>query len=291
MGGKAARANVLLSAVVATLLFAPALQARGNADVAALQVTLHDKGLYAGDVDGVVGPATAQAVRAFQKRKKLTVDGVVGPQTRAALGRFARHDLGSRLLRSGLVGWDVAELQFLLAWHGFPSGEFDGRFGPRLEGAVYSFQRWAGLGADGRAGSASLAALRGPRPSVTVALAAPIVAPIGDRFGPRGTRFHAGVDFPAATGTPVAAAASGRVTYAGWLPGGWGYAVSIAHGEGVRTLYAHLSRVDVRVGASIRTGSRVGLVGSTGYATGPHLHFEVRLRGAAVDPLTALRFG
>src|SRR5215210_7124610 len=169
MGGKAARASVLFSAVVTALLLAPAGHALGSADIAALQVALRDKGMYAGDVDGVVGPATQRAVRTFQKRKKLAVDGVVGRQTRAALGRFARHDLGSRLLRSGLVGWDVAELQFLLAWHGFPSGEFDGRFGPRLEGAVGGFQRWAGLGADGRAGPATLAALRGPRPRVALA--------------------------------------------------------------------------------------------------------------------------
>ena len=65
--------------------------------------------------------------------------------------------------------------------------------------------------------------------------------------------------------------------------------MTIAHRDGVRTMYAHLSRVDVRVGQRVRTGARVGLVGATGDATGPHLHFEVRLRGAAVDPLPALR--
>jgi murein DD-endopeptidase MepM/ murein hydrolase activator NlpD len=71
------------------------------------------------------------------------------------------------------------------------------------------------------------------------------------------------------------------------MPGGWGYLVSIAHGNGVRTMYAHLSRIDVRVGARVGAGHQIGLVGSTGHSTGPHLHFEVRVRGAAVDPLPA----
>src|SRR5439155_1363877 len=83
--------------------------------------------LYAGPIDGVVGPDTTAAVRAFQRREGLAVDGVVGARTRAALGRYGRHALGSRPLARGAFGWDAAELQFLLAGHGFPSGPFDGR--------------------------------------------------------------------------------------------------------------------------------------------------------------------
>jgi murein DD-endopeptidase MepM/ murein hydrolase activator NlpD len=64
--------------------------------------------------------------------------------------------------------------------------------------------------------------------------------------------------------------------------------VTIAHSNGVRSMYAHLSRIDVRVGERIAAGSPIGLVGATGHASGPHLHFELRLRGAAIDPLTAL---
>jgi len=63
----------------------------------------------------------------------------------------------------------------------------------------------------------------------------------------------------------------------------------IAHSNGVRTLYAHLSRVGVRVGQRVEVGQRIGRIGASGHATGPHLHFEVRLRGAAVDPLSGLR--
>ena len=108
-------------------------------------------------------------------------------------------------------------------------------------------------------------------------------------FGPRGYGFHAGVDLVAPAGAPVAAAAPGRVVWAGYRAGGWGLLVTIAHRDGVRTMYAHLSRVGVRLGERVAAGARVGRVGATGDATGPHLHFEVRLRGAAVDPLPALR--
>ena len=289
MGGTTARANLFISALLVGLLLVPAAFARGSANVAALQVALRAKGMYGGAIDGEPGPATERAVRAFQRRRGLVVDGVAGPRTRKALGHFARHKLGSRVLRRGLAGWDVAELQFLLAWHGFPSGVFDGRLGPRVEAAVLRFQRWAGLTPDGRAGPATIAALHGALPSCPITLAWPLSAPLGDPFGPRGARFHAGIDLPAATGTPVAAAAPGRVVYAGWLPGGWGYLVAVAHGDGVRTMYAHLSRVDARLGERVHMGTRLGLVGATGDATGPHLHFEVRLRGAAVDPLPAVR--
>jgi murein DD-endopeptidase MepM/ murein hydrolase activator NlpD len=111
---------------------------------------------------------------------------------------------------------------------------------------------------------------------------------LGDRFGPRGDRFHAGIDLPAPSRTPVYAARGGEVVYAGWKTGGYGFLVSVAHGSGERTMYAHLSRIDVRVGVWIAQGARLGTVGATGDATGPHLHFEVRVRGAAVDPLRAL---
>jgi murein DD-endopeptidase MepM/ murein hydrolase activator NlpD len=130
--------------------------------------------------------------------------------------------------------------------------------------------------------------LRAPPPQSPLPLRAPLVAPAGDRFGPRGNRFHSGVDFIAAFGTPVTAAAAGRVTWVG-IRDGWGLLVTVAHAAGVRTLYAHLSRADVRLGQRVEAGEQLGLVGATGEATGPHLHFEVRVRGAAVDPLGALR--
>jgi peptidoglycan hydrolase-like protein with peptidoglycan-binding domain len=279
------------ASLVAALLcaYAGSAAAAGRSPVAALQVGLRARGLYAGPIDGVDGPSTAAAVRAFQRRAHLTVDGIPGPRTRGALGRYGRHTLGSRPLVWRAFGWDVAELQFLLAWHGFPSGSFDGRFGGRTAAAVRRFQRFAGLRPDGVAGAATLTALRAPVPRLSLPLAWPLQAPIGSRFGPRGVGFHAGIDLTAPAGTPVAAAAVGRVAWAGFRVGGWGLLVTIAHGDGIRTMYAHLSRVDVRVGQRVSVGARVGRVGATGDANGPHLHFEVRVRGAAVDPLPALR--
>jgi murein DD-endopeptidase MepM/ murein hydrolase activator NlpD len=73
------------------------------------------------------------------------------------------------------------------------------------------------------------------------------------------------------------------------MAGGWGKLVIVAHKRGVESMYAHLSRIDAHVGEKVQSGERLGLVGATGDAAGPHLHFEVRVRGAAVDPVPALK--
>ena len=270
-------------------LAAPAAAAVGKPNVAALQVALQARGLYVGTIDGLAGPSTTTAVRRLQRRARIAVDGVAGPQTRRALGRYARHRFGSRLLNMGKSGWDVAALQFALATHGFPSGTFDGGFGPHTEAALRRFQRFAKLGADGVAGPATFAALLRPPARSPISLRRPVWAPLGDRFGPRDNRFHTGIDFTASSGADVRAAASGRIVHAGWDSGGYGYLVTLWHGDGVRTMYAHLSAVLVHRGQRIAAGVRLGRVGATGHAFGPHLHFEVRVRGAAVDPLPALR--
>jgi murein DD-endopeptidase MepM/ murein hydrolase activator NlpD len=259
-----------------------------SADTAALQVALRAKHTYAGTVDGIKGPMTREGVRRFQARRGLVVDGIAGPRTRAALGWRGRHRLGSRVMAPGSKGWDVAALQFLLATRGFPSGRFDGRLGPRGQAALQRFQAWAGLGADGLAGPATITAARHPPPRSVLRFAAPLSAPIGDRFGPRGDAMHTGIDYPAPYGTRVAAAGRGCVSSAGFDPGGYGNLVVIQHRAGMTSWYAHLSRIAVRPGTCVVAGTRIGRVGATGRATGPHLHFELRLRGAAVDPLTGL---
>jgi len=286
MGVRTATVSVLS---VLALGLASSAFAGGSPDVAALQVGSRARGLYAGTVDGELGPGTQQALRRFQRRSGLAADGVPGESTRKAMGLYGRRGpFGRRQLAFGTRGWDVAALQFALAWHGFPSGTFNGHLRARTDTALRRFQHWAGLAPDGVAGPSTYAALRRPLPRSAVRLALPLQGPVGDTFGPRGNRFHAGIDIPAPKGTPVAAAGPGRVVFAGWSGSGWGRMVLIAHRSGVSSRYAHLSRVGVRVGQRVGTGSIIGRVGATGEATGPHLHFEVLMRGANVDPLSAL---
>jgi murein DD-endopeptidase MepM/ murein hydrolase activator NlpD len=275
---------------LASLLGAPAgAVAAGNADVAALQVALRAAGLYGGTIDGIAGSATTSAVSRFQDQHGLAADGVAGSLTRAALGRRGGPSFGTRALRRGDSGWDVAALQFRLAWRGFPSANFDGGFGSHTEAALRRFQGYAGIGADGVAGPTTLRVLRSPIPRSPIWLVPPLNWRIGDHFGPRGNGFHPGIDYPASAGTPVGAAGRGVVVFAGWDTTGYGNLVVVEHPLGVRSMYAHLSSIAVRRGRQVLAGSRVGLVGTTGFSTGPHLHFELRLRGAALDPLTALR--
>jgi murein DD-endopeptidase MepM/ murein hydrolase activator NlpD len=281
-------AAVLFAAATLALAPAGAATASRNAGTAALQVALRARGFYPGTIDGIKGAATIRALKRFQQSAGLPADGKLDSATRRALGPYGRHLFGTRTLARGATGWDVAALQFLLAWHGFPSATFDGGLGDHTERALRQFQRWAGLRADGVARADTYAALRTPPADCPLPLAWPLDAPLGDPFGPRGNRFHAGIDLLAVQGTPVRAAAPGRVVTAGYVAGGWGKLVVIAHANGVRTMYAHLSAIAVRPGQRVLAGARVGLVGATGDASGPHLHFEVRVRGAAVDPLTAL---
>lgn len=278
---------IILTLLAGAVLQAGPAGAMGEPGVAALQVALRANGFYDGSVDGVKGAGTTAAVRVLQRRAGLTVDGVVGPKTRKALGRLGRPKLGSRPLSSGKVGWDVAALQFTLAWHGFPSWTFDGVFGERLDPAVRGFQRFAGLGADGVAGRATLAALRQSPPQSPFGFAWPVSGSVSDVFGPRWNRFHPGVDIAAPRGKIVTAGRGGRVTYTDW-GGSYGKLVIIDHGSGVESYYGHLSRFLVRAGRHVDAGAAIGRVGATGRATGPHLHFEIRVRGAAVDPLPAL---
>lgn len=100
---------------------------------------------------------------------------------------------------------------------------------------------------------------------------------------------HLAIDIAIGTGTPVVAADSGVVVFAGWSSLGYGYMVMIDHGNGFQTVYGHLSAVTVACGASVYKGNQIGLGGSTGNSTGPHLHFEMRYMGGFVNPKIYLR--
>lgn len=121
----------------------------------------------------------------------------------------------------------------------------------------------------------------------------PSVGPVTSTFGWRihpilgYSRFHAGLDFGAGYGTPIRAADTGTVIFAGWYAG-YGNTVVIDHGKGTVTLYGHSSQLYVQAGQIVQRGQAIAAVGSTGLSTGPHLHFEVRQNGYPVDPLAYL---
>ena len=107
-------------------------------------------------------------------------------------------------------------------------------------------------------------------------------------YGRRWGRLHAGIDLAAGSGSTIRAAAAGTVSSAG-TESGYGRAVRIVHPDGTTTVYAHMSQLVVSTGQRVEAGAQVGQEGSTGRSTGPHLHFEVRVDGAPIDPLAWLR--
>ncbi len=109
-------------------------------------------------------------------------------------------------------------------------------------------------------------------------------------FGPRWGRLHAGTDFAGPIGTPIYATADGVISHAGWASG-YGRLIKIRHDFGIETRYAHLNTMDVRVGQRVSRGERIGAMGNSGRSTGPHLHYEVRVNGNPVNPMTYIRAG
>lgn len=124
------------------------------------------------------------------------------------------------------------------------------------------------------------------RPSKFISIIRPVKGRLTSRYGRRWGRMHTGIDLAAPAGTPVRTAASGRVVFAGWN-GGYGRFIKIDHGK-YQTNYGHLSKVMVSNGSYVQKGDLIGLVGATGRAYGSHLHFELEINGAKVDPLDYL---
>ena len=128
--------------------------------------------------------------------------------------------------------------------------------------------------------------ISGGTPVLNVALIKPVSGIKTSRFGERSrirSSAHTGLDIATSKGTPVVAAASGTVTFAGWK-GSYGWLIVITHSNGVQTYYGHCSALYVTAGTKVVQGQRIAAVGSTGNSTGPHLHFEIRVNGVAYNP-------
>jgi peptidoglycan hydrolase-like protein with peptidoglycan-binding domain len=255
---------------------------RPDPNVAGLQTALATQRLYRGPIDGILGPQTIAALKALQRRARLASRNLLGEQTLSALGKLGRPRYGTRTLRRGLVGLDVAGLQFELRYHGFPN-RGRGSFDAQTFAALIRFQRFAGLRADGVAGRATFVALDRPPPAVPN-LRSPL--PLVEHA----TRVGNAVELACPYATAVAAVLAGNVLFAGNRGHGYGYTVITRDARGLEILYAHLARIDVRKGQRVVPGALVGLAGWTGKKRArTSLRLELRLRGAELDAYDAVR--
>ncbi len=229
---------------------------------------------------------TFKAQRAAVDRKKREQDGIVSRIARLASDqRDQQRELESaRREKEDLLGGlqsEMAQLRRLAAQF-----ERDERI---IEGQIAEAIRRAQEAAKNRKpGDKSPPPIkfsgRFGRPT-----GGPITSGFGSRFHPilKRRRLHSGIDFGGGYGAPVYAAAEGTVISASRL-GGYGNTIIIDHGSGMSTVYAHLSRIQVGSGARVRRGQKIGAIGSTGLSTGPHLHFEIRRNGKAINPASYL---
>jgi peptidoglycan hydrolase-like protein with peptidoglycan-binding domain len=255
---------------------------RPDPNVAGLQTALVMQHLYRGPIDGILGPQTIAALKALQQRERLASANLLGDRTLSALGRLGRPRYGTRTLRFGLVGLDVAGLQFELRYHGFPN-RGRGVFDAQTRAALIGFQRFASLRADGIAGRGTFAALDRPPPA-TPKLRSPL--PLVQHA----TRVGNAVELACPYATAVAAVVAGTVVFAGNRPRGYGYTVITRDARGLEVLYAHLARIDVRRGQSVVPGAFVGLAGWTGKTrANTSLRLELRLHGAELSAYDAVR--
>ena len=143
----------------------------------------------------------------------------------------------------------------------------------------------AALAAKIRSAQSSAVVVPGPTGAASAAgFIWPVHGVLTSGFGWRWGRMHEGIDLAVPNGTPVVAAAAGTVIVAGWM-GGYGNLVVVDHGGGISTAYGHNTSVTVGVGQQVAQGQLIAYSGSTGHSTGPHVHFEVRINGGAVDPM------
>jgi hypothetical protein len=225
-------------------------------------------------------------------RIEESLDRVEARQSAALLAMEDTYDAKARRIRSVLVdlGVDVKKIPATSA----PSSGMGGPFIPLpTRGEAAGFDRQVNRVQLARAHVDHLS-----RALTTVPVRQPLAGELetssgfGVRLDPfmRGPAMHSGLDLRAPPGEPVRATASGTVTTAGWS-GGYGRMVEIDHGNGFVTRYGHMSQILVKEDQKIRPGQIIGRVGSTGRSTGPHLHYETRIDGEAVDPIRFLKAG
>jgi murein DD-endopeptidase MepM/ murein hydrolase activator NlpD len=225
-----------------------------------------------------VGDAKVAAKKARERTRK--VRGVVAAETRAVAGRTEQ----ARALRDELV----ANRQSLVAARSHKRislAKVKASEREEVSEAEALERVSASLGAQIQAAqSSSASAYSAPVHQSSSGFIWPVNGPVVSGFGVRWGRMHTGIDIAVAYGTPIHAAAAGRVIYAGWMDG-YGNLVFVDHGGGISTGYAHQSSIAVSNGQTVSQGQLIGYVGCTGHCFGPHLHFEVRVNGSPVDPL------
>ncbi len=232
-----------------------------------------------GNQDKAIARAVAQArdrARAARDRTRSLRNRVSAEANMVAYRTYAARNVKARLLgtQQGLAGARASKQQALAAVKNTEDQFIAEANALQASSAAIEAQIRAAHGtSDGTPTSPSAAGLIWPA-------AGPVTSPFGMRWG----RMHDGIDIGAPMGAPIHAAASGTVIYAGWMSG-YGNLTVIDHGGGIATAYGHQSKLEVAVGDQVTQGQEIGLVGSTGHSTGPHLHFEVRVNGAPVDPM------
>ncbi len=236
------------------------------------RIGLQDKNI-AKQVERSKNKAAAQRA-ATAKTRKVTAATVAVIEARTAEARNVRDELASG--RDSLAAARTLKRSAI-----FDARETRADYLEEVEALAAQSASLAAAIRDAQAGS------RGSGVPSASGFIWPVNGTVVSGFGIRWGRMHEGIDITAPTGTPIWAAAAGTVIHAGWL-GGYGNLVVVDHGDGLATAYAHASAILVAVGQGVGQGETIALVGSTGNSSGPHLHFEVRVNGAAVDPLLYL---
>jgi murein DD-endopeptidase MepM/ murein hydrolase activator NlpD len=211
------------------------------------------------------------------------------PRARASVRAAPRPPVTTHVVRSGETLWDIARrygarVEDLMAANDLGHSDWI-KPGQRLQISGTQVPRHRQATAQTRSGRPAMADAR------AIQAAGPFLWPargiLTSRFGWRYRRHHDGIDIAAPRGTPIYAARDGVVTFSGWK-GGYGRVVFLDHGAGVVTVYGHASTLAVREGERVKKGQLIAAVGCTGSCTGSHVHFEVRVDGAAQNPLPYL---